>query len=92
LQPGARPLWGRYFPDPAIRLLVSVNAVDCTFRFFRLYVKHKFFKNLRLGPENLVVVKFTVMECLNPMNGNNLYSIEALDIILRIKNQDAWYD
>jgi hypothetical protein len=244
LQPGAGPLWGSYLPDPAIRLLVSVNAVDSTLRFFRLYVKHKFLENLELGPpafpvitkfffscyyismrpaklpygtsnekaqelkitdfgppdevmerakpvrsarnrneattilkmiaekgpltsksglsarltrktigkivssdalnkslgvianyqvaanldrlfpaaiepwqfelnpeknnqglkarrylfapmlyeENLVVVKFTVKEYLNPMNGNNLYSIEALDIILRTKNLDAWYD
>jgi hypothetical protein len=34
---------------------------------------------------NLVVVKFTVKEYLNPANGNNLYSIEALDIILKAK-------
>jgi hypothetical protein len=32
---------------------------------------------------NLVVVKFTVKEYLNPANGNNLYSIEALVIVYR---------
>jgi hypothetical protein len=31
---------------------------------------------------DMVVVKFTVKEYLNPDNRNNLYSIEALDIIL----------
>jgi hypothetical protein len=35
-----------------------------------------------LYEENMVVVKFTVKEYLNPDNRNNLYSIEALDIIL----------
>jgi hypothetical protein len=42
--------------------------------------------------ENIVIVKFTVKEYLNPDNRNNLYSIEALDIIPGQKKQDAWYN
>jgi hypothetical protein len=33
----------------------------------------------------IVIVKFTVKEYLNPANRNNLYSIEALNIILKQK-------
>jgi hypothetical protein len=40
----------------------------------------------------IVPVKFTVKEYSDPALENKLYSIEAINVILGVKNKDAWYN